>query len=121
MPIQCKHCENAPCIALCPSNAIKRVDGTVLIEKEKCIGCKVCITACPFGHPRIELGDKDIEISAFGLPKVVQKYKLVKCDGCIDKIENNELPGCYLACPTDAINIENSKIENTAKLMIIKK
>ena len=65
----------------------------------------------------MEMGN-GIEISSFGAPRIVQKFELVKCDGCID---NDRLPCCYLVCPTDAINIENDKIKNAAKLMIVQK
>ena len=118
-PIKCVHCIDAPCIKACPEKALYLKNGYVVVDNDKCIGCKMCINVCPFGHPRIEVSE-DIEISSFGLPRFVQKFELIKCDECIDRIENGELPCCYLVCPTDAINIKNDKIENAAKLMVIK-
>lgn len=48
-PVQCRHCENAPCAAACPVGAIRQENGTILIDEERCIGCKACALACPFG------------------------------------------------------------------------
>ena len=51
MPLQCRHCEDAPCLAICPTEAIHRPSetGPVLIDAERCIGCKFCMIVCPFG------------------------------------------------------------------------
>ncbi len=49
MPIQCRHCEDAPCANICPVSAITQIDNKIIINEEKCIGCKSCMIACPFG------------------------------------------------------------------------
>ena len=49
MPIQCRHCEDAPCLNTCPVKAISRIDNSVIVDEVKCIGCKTCLLACPFG------------------------------------------------------------------------
>ncbi|AHV97313.1 4Fe-4S dicluster domain-containing protein [Paenibacillus sabinae] len=49
MPLQCRHCENAPCAGVCPVQAIRQEDGVILIDEDRCIGCKGCAMVCPFG------------------------------------------------------------------------
>jgi len=80
VPIQCRHCENAPCMAACPSNAIKKEDGIVVVEKEKCIGCKACMMVCPFGAMSIDA-----------------ECGVLKCDLCGGN------PACVNACKTGAL------------------
>ncbi|MHC4983023.1 MAG: 4Fe-4S dicluster domain-containing protein [Planctomycetota bacterium] len=89
MPLQCRHCEDAPCIAVCPTEAINRVGeaGLVLLDQDRCIGCKFCIFACPFGV---------IDLSRTG-------KAVIKCDLCIKRTEAGEEPACVAACPTGAL------------------
>ena len=89
IPMQCRHCEDAPCMMVCPTEAIRRCesDGPVLITQDQCIGCHCCILACPFGI---------IEMSADGAAAV-------KCDLCIERTQEGEEPACVAACPTKAI------------------
>jgi len=93
-PRSCLHCEDAPCVTVCPTGAsYKRLaDGIVLIDEAKCIGCKLCSWACPYGAR---------EYSAVeGVMK--------KCTLCVDRIYNEHLeeaerqPACVQACPTRA-------------------
>lgn len=95
VPIQCRHCEDAPCITVCPAGAIQRreSDGPVLIDQERCIGCKFCIVVCPFGA---------IDMSNEG--KVV-----VKCDLCIERTKAGKEPACVEACPTKALKLVSEK------------
>jgi carbon-monoxide dehydrogenase iron sulfur subunit len=88
VPIQCQHCEDAPCVAVCPSGALFRKEegGPVLTAPERCIGCKSCVVVCPFGSLRWEGADGTV----------------VKCDLCNEIIEEGETPRCVLACPTGA-------------------
>jgi electron transport protein HydN len=101
MPIQCHHCEGAPCLRSCLTGAIERKDGTVVINERKCIGCRNCAIACPFGA--IEVFTKD-ELGVAGkvTPKIV-----FKCDLCID----NKEPQCVKVCPNEAIRLVNPEDE----------
>lgn len=89
VPLQCRQCANAPCIALCPTKALYREDQTtpVLLDEEKCIGCDWCVLACPFGVIRMDEARKVV----------------VKCDQCFERVQRGELPACVEACPTGAL------------------
>ena len=89
VPLQCRHCEDAPCIAICPTGAIDRAgEGQpVLLDQDRCIGCKFCTIACPFGV---------IEVSPDG-------KAMIKCDLCIERTEAGQPPACVAACPTGAL------------------
>jgi len=88
VPIQCQHCEDAPCVAVCPSGALYRDEGTgrVLGRSGRCIGCKACVVVCPFGAAEWDRVSRSV----------------VKCDFCADIIAAGEDPRCVTACPTRA-------------------
>jgi carbon-monoxide dehydrogenase iron sulfur subunit len=89
VPLQCRHCEDPPCIAICPSGAIDHAspDGPVLLDQERCIGCKFCMLVCPFGVIALSRDGK----------------AMIKCDLCVERTEAGELPACVAACPTGAL------------------
>lgn len=89
VPIQCRHCEDAPCIKVCPSRAIHRhgPEDPVLIRMDLCIGCTLCMMVCPFGV---------IEMSR-------DHTAVTKCDLCIKRTREGELPACVESCPTRAL------------------
>jgi len=91
VPMQCRHCEEAPCITVCPTGAIHRhqVNDPVLIDKDRCIGCRYCLVVCPFGA---------IDITRDG-------KAVVKCDLCIERTKAGQEPACVEACPTKALQI----------------
>lgn len=85
VPVQCMHCDNAPCQHVCPTKATyKRADGLVLIDHKKCIGCMYCITACPYD---VRTKDKNM------IPE--------KCSFCADYIINGQEPPCASTCMCD--------------------
>ena len=92
-PLQCRHCEDAPCVKICPTKAIDRTgdDQPVLIDQDRCIGCKWCIMVCPFGV--IEMNE--------------ERRVLIKCDLCIERLAEGEPPACVAACPTHALEFKS--------------
>jgi Fe-S-cluster-containing dehydrogenase component len=107
-PTTCMHCDEPPCVKVCPVDAtFKRQDGIVLIDSDRCIGCRFCMAACPYSVrvfnweesdlPR-EPGKKEKEYSCeTSLPQ--QKGTVGKCDFCPDMARKGELPHCVSACP----------------------
>jgi len=106
MPKPCMHCDNPPCVAVCPVDATyKRPDGIVLIDNERCIGCRFCIAACPYSarilnwiKPEKEEEDKgktyNVELN------IPQRLGTVsKCLFSADRIREGKLPYCVSACP----------------------
>ena len=97
VPVQCKHCENPACISVCRSEAISRQDGKVAVDRDKCIGCKSCAEACPFGAIQmVTLGFSGA--NADGSPKVVAN----KCDLCPNETRG---PSCVRVCPTECLRL----------------
>ncbi|MFZ4772325.1 MAG: 4Fe-4S dicluster domain-containing protein [Ferruginibacter sp.] len=105
-PKQCFHCDNPPCVKVCPVDAtFKRQDGLVLIDNERCIGCKFCMAACPYStrvfnwsDPVIPLEISNQQYSAeTGIPARVGTVE--KCDFCPDRAREGLLPPCVDACP----------------------
>jgi len=110
MPTQCQHCDKPPCVKVCPVDAtFKREDGIVLIDNERCIGCRFCMAACPYSirvfnwdEPKQDpalLKSEEYTPDYCGQPSV--KGTVDKCDFCPHQIVKGELPFCVKACPND--------------------
>ena len=87
VPKLCNHCENAPCVQVCPVGAtFTTPDGVVLVDSEYCIGCRYCIQACPYGarflHPETHTAEK--------------------CTFCYHRLVKGLTPACVEVCPTGA-------------------
>lgn len=107
IPVLCNHCQDPPCLRACPSGATtKRADGIVLVNQDKCVGCKACITACPYDTRFF------IEKISGYFGKELAPYERVsyrkhqrgvvgKCNFCVDRIDKGLEPSCVQACPTN--------------------
>jgi formate dehydrogenase iron-sulfur subunit len=83
----CMHCNDPACASVCPVGAFKKTaEGPVVYNADRCIGCRFCMVACPFGVPKYEWS------KAFPLVK--------KCTGCYSRMKNGLEPACATACPT---------------------
>ena len=99
VPLQCRHCDDAPCVRVCPSGALSR-DGEqepVLVDQDRCIGCAYCVGACPFGVIRVISG----------------RTAVIKCDLCVGRRAEGLQPACVDACPVGALSFEET--EESAK------
>lgn len=105
-PTMCFHCDEPPCVKVCPVDATyKRTDGIVLIDTNRCIGCRFCMVACPYSARTFNWSEPE-------LPEEVrhQHYSpetsvpakmgtVAKCDFCPDVVRKGEMPHCVTACP----------------------
>jgi Fe-S-cluster-containing dehydrogenase component len=93
-PTVCMHCQQAPCVNVCPAEAIVKLpDGVVKrAEEARCLACRNCYLICPFGAPKIDERSK----------------LMVKCDLCPERRAKGLLPYCATICPTGAIRYEES-------------
>ena len=105
-PTTCMHCDNPPCVKVCPVDAtFKRQDGIVLIDSDRCIGCRFCMAACPYSTRVFNWGDPDLPEDVAKMDyscetSVPQKKGTVgKCDFCPDMTRMGMLPHCVSACP----------------------
>lgn len=111
-PKPCFHCDNPPCTKVCPVNAtFKRQDGIVLIDNERCIGCRSCMAACPYStrffnwsHPGA-LQKAAVGNMAYSPEQSVPRRMgtVEKCDFCPDMIRQGMMPACSTSCPMNAI------------------
>ena len=101
VPLQCRHCEDAPCMRVCPTAALWREGETapVVVEQAKCIGCAYCVEVCPFGVIRLA------QSATGGLPG--NGKAVVKCDLCMRRQAEGLAPACVSACPVRALSFED--------------
>ena len=98
LPLMCQHCEDAPCVDVCPTGAsFKRADGIVLVDKHTCIGCRYCVMACPFSARSF------IHEPVTGQKPDVPRGKgtVESCTLCVHRVDRGEAPACVEACNKD--------------------
>jgi DMSO reductase iron-sulfur subunit len=90
MSLACNHCEDPACLKACPVAAYtKREDGIVLHDRNRCIGCRMCMLACPYQVPQYSQEEKKVQ----------------KCHLCAERIDKGQEPACVSGCPMEAISV----------------
>jgi len=111
LPVLCNHCDDAPCGHACPTGATyTRADGIVLVDKDKCIGCRACSVACPYMNRHfierkmLEHGYSGDGLSPYEAIKFAdfQDGTNNKCTLCSHRVDQGLEPACVVTCPTDA-------------------
>ncbi len=100
--VMCNHCKNPPCVRVCPTQATwKRADGIVMMDMHRCVGCRYCLVACPYGSRSFNFVDPVPHI-----PKETFNHEYPtrmkgvaeKCDFCTERLARGEEPACVEAC-----------------------
>ncbi len=97
VPTECRHCEAAACVLVCPTGAMYKTHqgGPVLCDDTLCIGCQSCVLTCPWGVPQSYLKGEQI----------------TKCDLCVDRLKEDKVPACVEACPTGCLEFVDAEPE----------
>ena len=110
IPAPCMQCQNAPCVSVCPVGATWITpEGTVLIDQERCIGCRYCMAACPYDRRFFNWGEPPVPPEALFVDYSpehqvpAKKGTVIKCDFCPEMARSGRLPFCIQACPHKAI------------------
>ena len=119
------HCDEPPCVKVCPVDAtFKRQDGIVLVDSNRCVGCRFCMAACPystrvFNWDAPDMPEEVAKQSYSCETSIPQKKGTVgKCDFCPDMVRKGELPHCVSACPNGVFffgDINEDSVTNGAE------
>lgn len=94
--ISCNHCEQPACTSACPTGAMhkRKDDGLIAVDSNRCVGCRYCEMACPYGAPQYS----------------PTKKVMTKCDGCFERIPMGKKPICVEACPMRALDFDQIEV-----------
>lgn len=104
--VLCNHCDHPPCVRVCPTKAtFKRADGIVMMDFHRCIGCRYCMAACPYGSRSFNYFDPRTKFVDIPNPEFPTRMKGVveKCNFCVERLAEGKLPACVEACPEKAM------------------
>ncbi len=105
-PVLCNHCDNPPCVRVCPTGATwkREEDGIVMMDWHRCIGCRYCMAACPYGARSFNWVDPRSHIETLNPDFPTRTSGVVeKCTFCSERLAKGQLPACVAACPEKAL------------------
>jgi len=103
--VMCNHCDNPPCVRVCPTQSTwKREDGIVMMDMHRCIGCRYCVAACPYGSRSFNWRDPRPFIKDTNEKYPTRMRGVVeKCNFCAERLAEGLLPACVEACKHGAL------------------
>ena len=127
LPLACQHCENPACERVCPTGATYKDDkGRVEIDYDKCIGCRMCLAACPYTGVRSFNWEEPAYYADFALGDADaakhEKHTVEKCIFCTQRVARGEQPACVQACRYDALVFGDTNDPNSyiSKMLAVK-
>lgn len=122
LPILCNHCANPACVRVCPTQATwKREDGIVMMDYHRCIGCRYCMAACPYGSRSFNYVDPRPHISKINPELPTRTAGVVeKCNFCEERQVDGQLPACVETCPQKALTFGDLYDENSSVRKILR-
>lgn len=98
--VLCNHCDNPPCVRVCPTKAtFKRADGIVAMDYHRCIGCRYCMSACPYGSRSLNWRDPREFLNEIDKEFPTRTRGVVeKCNFCVERLAQGLMPACVAAC-----------------------
>jgi molybdopterin-containing oxidoreductase family iron-sulfur binding subunit len=109
LPMPCMHCQDPPCLKVCPTGATYiHPDGLVLLDEKICIGCRACMVACPYESRQFLWEIRNYYPGSPPTPyekikqKGFEKGTVVKCNFCLQRLEEGKEPACVATCPATA-------------------
>lgn len=122
VPLACQHCEDAPCVKVCPTSAtFTDPEGVVLVNSKDCIGCRYCMAACPYGVRVFNWGEPE-RAPEFDHGMVAPRPvgTVEKCTFCVHRLKEDQVPSCVWSCPAQARIFGDLHDENGRLVRLIK-
>jgi molybdopterin-containing oxidoreductase family iron-sulfur binding subunit len=129
IPTPCQQCQNPPCVNVCPVGAtFSTPEGTVLIDQDRCIGCRICMAACPYDRRFFNWGKAPVppesQMAEYSAEHQVpaRRGTVMKCDFCPDMMRTDTLPYCVQGCPNQAIyygDLEEDVASNGDEVIVL--